>query len=101
MKLTTTKLKQIIKEEHAQLISETEQWSDKDINIPSKRYPEVEEDTRTTAETFIDQFLSFAYMVKSGQVRPDELQKAIQYLAVDAKKAQASSTFDPTGENLE
>ena len=99
MKLTKTKLKQIIREELDAMgnVNPSDQGLKSIVPggegaLPSGR----KEDARTAAETFVDQFLAFAYMVKSDQVRPDEFKGAIAKLAVDAGQAQSN----PTGEDF-
>ena len=87
MKLTKSKLKQIIKEE-----------------LKSLADPPRPEIPRTAAETFVDQFLGVAGMVEEGEVGPDELVNIIANLAIVAKRAQAPAVtgapYYVTGEDL-
>jgi len=85
MKLTKTKLKQMIQE------------TLKEIDVlPSGRRADTRGGPHMSAEKFVDMFMAFAYMVESDQVRPDEFKGAIAKLTVSAKQAQAN----PTGEDF-
>jgi len=103
MKLTKSKLKQIIREELDTMgnVHPADQGLKSIVPggegaLPSGRAVDTRGGPHMSAEKFVDMFMAFAYMVKSDQVRPDEFKGAIAKLAVDAGQAQAN----PTGEDF-